>query len=443
MSEAVLLLMHQGNSFTEEMNEFLRRRGIALVALSSAPEKEEVFAKNQKHLADWIATEGHELTREDALAAVATFRDRGYTLLAAIATFEGYRLLMAELNHNLGARDSSNDALGLCLHKYHLRQFLRQERLSSVRCYRVDGGKAPELDPSVTWFVKPVRGAASFASFILKSIDDLCDLPRIQAAMRSDHRMSAIFMGQYDFLVEEYIEGPEFSFETIMIGDAHHVCVHEKARVERQERTTLEAMSITPPVSLDRETILAGARFVSQCLTTLGLSAGAFHVEAKYWTTRRRWEIIEINPRMGGSLINASVRTVTESSLLELWLETLLVKSDDTELRARLGRVSQIEALRCGQVSRAAVFLSKYGEKGRTVESIEFSPPSRKPDIVKIHVEKGTALENSDRAICLMDALWQVEYPNLREEVEFLDRLANENFHVRYRPVDAPATASP
>jgi hypothetical protein len=443
MTAAVLLLMHQGNSFSEEIAEFLRPRGMALLAVTSRPEKAATFEKQKPHLADWIAIGSDRVAESDVAAAIDTFSGRGYSIVAAIATFEGYRLLMAEANRALGARDSAVEALRRCLHKYGLRQFLFEQGLSRVRCLPVIGDTPPALDPSVTWFVKPVRGAASFASFILKSPDDFRDLPRIQEQMRGDHRMSAIFMDQYDFLVEEYVEGPEFSFEVVALGEPHHICVHEKARVEWHARTTLEAMSVTPPTSLDRDTVVAGARFVSRCLTALGLDAGAFHVEAKHWTRRKRWEIIEINPRMGGSLINASVKTVTDSSILELWLDSLLVKGDgEKRLAERLRQVSQLAALERGTVAKAAVFLSKYGEKGKTVESIRFAPEGRAPQILKIHVEKGTVLENSDRAICLLDALWPVEYASLPSEVDLLDRLANDGFRVEYRAAADPAPAT-
>ena len=438
---AVLLLMHQGNSFTQEAGEILARRGIALLALSSRPAKEDVFEKSKAYLADWIVTEHPRLSRADVADAVGIFRDRGtrdhgYDIQAAIATFEGYRLLMAELNRELGAQDSSPESLRLALDKHRLRQFLFDCGLSAVRCHLLSDGQVPELDPAVTWFVKPVRGASSFATFILRNIADLKDLPSIREQMRSDRKMSAIFMDRYDFLVEEYVEGPEFSFETVVTdGIAYHIGVHEKARVERQERTTLEGMSISPPVCIDPAIVLEGAQFVSECLSAIGLRAGAFHVEAKYWTDRKRWEVIEVNPRMGGSLINASVQAVTGSSMLELWLDTLL--ADDAgrgRLRNRLREVSQIEALREGRNRKATVFLSKYGEKGRTVEAIEFMPPDgMKPEILNIHVEQGTELENSDRAICLMDALWQVDCADLRNEVERLDRLADEHFRVQYR----------
>ncbi|HEU5319986.1 MAG TPA: ATP-grasp domain-containing protein, partial [Methylomirabilota bacterium] len=314
MTEAVLLLMHQGKSFTEEAAAAVARHGLSLVALSSCPAKPDVLDQSTPHLADWLVTERPRLGPEDLAGVVAAFAGRGHAVRAALATFEGYRLLMAELNRELGARDSSPAALRLCLNKYELRRFLGRRGLSAVRCHRLRPAERPRLDPAITWFVKPVRGAASFAAFVLRDLAALDDLPQLQQQMKSDARMAAIFMDEYDFLVEEYVDGPEFSFETVVLGDAHHIAVHEKARVERLDRTTLEVMSISPPLAVSGDVLLAGADFVSRCLRECGLTAGAFHVEAKYWTARERWEIVEINPRMGGSLINASVEALTGSS---------------------------------------------------------------------------------------------------------------------------------
>jgi biotin carboxylase len=66
---------------------------------------------------------------------------------------------------------------------------------------------------------------------------------------------------------------------------------------------------------------------VCACLARLGLQPGAFHVEMKYWQARWRWEIIEVNPRLGGSLIHASTERATGVSLLSLWLRSLLART--------------------------------------------------------------------------------------------------------------------
>ncbi|MFH9069855.1 ATP-grasp domain-containing protein [Streptomyces alboflavus] len=438
MKKAILLLMHQGKSYTEEVAAATTGLGLTLVALSSRPELPEALEASRRHLADCVVTEEPELHSGDVEKAVRELADRGYRVEAALATFEGYRLLMAELNDRLGARDCAEPALRLCLDKYALRRHLFAEKLSDVRVHRITPGSPPELDASARWFVKPVRGASSFATFVLDDVEDLADLPAIQEQMRADRRMKAIFMDRYDFLVEEYVEGPEFSFETFLLdGRVHHLCVHEKARVERLERTVLEGMSVSPPVSLGRDLVLEGSDHVTRCLAALaghGLTDGAFHVEVKYWESRKRWEIIEINPRMGGSLINASVQTVTGHSLLDLWTESLLLPDDARDaFHDRLAHASQLEALRTGAPTRATVFLSKYGEKGRTVDAIRFEPPTRPPRILRVHVAEGTELEASDRGICLMDALWDADSDRLDAETDFLDRHATDHFHVRYR----------
>ncbi|MCG8417954.1 MAG: ATP-grasp domain-containing protein [Proteobacteria bacterium] len=434
MIDAVLLLMHQGRSFTEELRDAAEAHGLALVALSSSPQKAEHFQKSKPFLRRWVVTDRPELARSDLDGITEIFARAGYRIRAAIATFESYRLLMAELNRELGVRDSALEPLRLCLDKYALRQFLVDSGLSRVSCYPLEPGHEPELDPSTAWFVKPVRGAGSFAAFVLKDADDFQALPRLQEQMKNDNKMGSIFMGRYDFLVEEYIDGPEFSFETIMAGDAFHLCVHEKARVEREDWTTLELMSISPPLTLNSSALMLGAEFVTTCLKTVGLTAGAFHIEAKYWTREDRWEIIEINPRMGGSLINGSVKALTGCCMLELWLSSLLAApEEEAGLAERLRQISQLESMKTSTPSKATVFLSKYGEQGKTIDSISFEPGSPEPSIAKVHVVPGTQLPDSSRMICLMDALWQVDYSDLRDEVGRLERHATEHFHVAYR----------
>lgn len=436
MRNAIVLLMHQGNSFTRELNALLATRELAIVAISSLPPDPDVFERNKPLLDDWVLAEHAELAQADVDDAVRTFESRGYRLLAAIATFEGYRLLMADLNRALGARDAPREALALALDKLRCREFLRRAGLSAVACIALDAAAARlDLDPSRRWFVKPVRGAASFGCFVLDDVRDLDDLPQMRAQMLGDRKLSAIFMGKYGFFAEEYVEGPEFSFEIVASGQPRVVCIHEKARVERRPRTTLESMSISPPISLPRDALLEGARFVGECLTRIGLTEGAYHVEMKYWEAKARWEIIEINPRMGGSLINASTERVTGVSMLEMWLRALLLKDDAerTVFHAFIDRVSQLARLDAPAERRATVFVSKYGEKGRTIESIGYDPAGPAPELIELHGKPGLTLEDSDRAICVMDALWVVDRATLAQSIERLERESDARFRISYR----------
>ncbi len=437
MRPALLLLMHQGRSFTQEVADAAQAGGVALVALSSRPEHDGDLDPARHLLDDVEVSEADRLAPADIDGVVQRFAERGFAIEAAVATYEGYRLLMATLNGALGAPDASVVGLRLCLDKYELRCFLRERGLSAVRTHLLADDQVPDLDPARRWFVKPVRGASSFAAFRLDDVGDLAELPAIQRQMRADHRMAAIFMDRFDFLVEEYVEGPEFSFEMVLLDEPHHVCVHEKARVERLARTTLEVMSVSPPVTLPTEVLLRGVDFVTSCfreLKSVGITAGAYHVEAKYWIEHDRWEIIEINPRPGGSLIDASARVVTGESILNLWVTSLLASGPERQqLRERVQRASQIDRLRAGTATRGSLFLSKYGEKGRTVDEISFDSDDRPPHVLRLHARAGTVIADSDRAICLMDALWEVAAQDLASEIDRLDDHSTRRFRVRYR----------
>lgn len=147
MKKAILLLMHQGKSYTEEVAAATAGLGLSLVALSSRPELPKALAASRRHLADCVVTEEPELHSGDVEKAVRELADRGYRVEAALATFEGYRLLMAELNDRLGARDCAEPALRLCLDKYALRRHLFAEGLSDVRVHRIAPGAPPNSTP--------------------------------------------------------------------------------------------------------------------------------------------------------------------------------------------------------------------------------------------------------------------------------------------------------
>ena len=115
----------------------------------------ETFEKNQNFLADWIVTDDEQLVEEDVEAGLEAFRTRGYDVLAGLATFEGYRLLMADVNVELGARDSDSAALRLCLNKFQMRSTLQEAGLSEVCAYQLGADRHPLCDPGKKWFVKP------------------------------------------------------------------------------------------------------------------------------------------------------------------------------------------------------------------------------------------------------------------------------------------------
>ncbi|MCH1999035.1 carboxylate--amine ligase, partial [Achromobacter xylosoxidans] len=95
--------------------------------------------------------------------------------------------------------------------------------------------------------------------------------------------------------------------------------------------------------------------------------------------------------------------------------------------------VAQLDRLDRDDDRRAVVFISKYGKKGATVDSIDYDTSGHSPDLLEFHVKPGTRLEDSDRAICVMDALWQVDRAALADAVESIDRESDENFRITYQ----------
>ena len=75
MKRAMLLLMHQGKSYTEEIAAAAAGLGLSLVALSSRPETPDVLETSRRFVADCVVTEEPELSSGDLDKAVRVLAD--------------------------------------------------------------------------------------------------------------------------------------------------------------------------------------------------------------------------------------------------------------------------------------------------------------------------------------------------------------------------------
>ncbi|CAE6872008.1 hypothetical protein R69746_08498 [Paraburkholderia aspalathi] len=108
----LLLFAHQARSYASMIREYVDRLGVTLVILSSKPrdprDLEQLAAVGVARL--WQVDDEYlnELHLETVLAQA---RDEGFGIVAALATFEGYRLLMAHTNVLLGANEQPRSKL--------------------------------------------------------------------------------------------------------------------------------------------------------------------------------------------------------------------------------------------------------------------------------------------------------------------------------------------
>ncbi|MFK0264203.1 acetyl-CoA carboxylase biotin carboxylase subunit family protein [Streptomyces angustmyceticus] len=445
-SRGVLLLSHVGFSFMEDLVGTVTARGLKVYVLSSLPEPQHQESRPGAlaDLADDVrVTAEHVLTPRDVEEYLDHLEAAGASVLCCLTVWESYRHLMALANASLGVPDLDEKQVLELRDKLTLRNRLADAGLSRGRASVLTAETLAERQrEGGRYFVKPVSGIASFGTFPLTPDTTWADLERIAAEAHADTVYASAFTTNpgpsnpvgsgprsgtaatgsahgdvsaghgggfgVEFLVEDYVPGREFSFEVIVVDDEPHVvAVHEKCEVTETADTVLENACVSPPTSLAQEEIAAGIGWVASVLDVLGLAWGCFHVEARH--TPSGWDLIEVNPRVGGSLISPSVAALTGGhGLLGLWLESLLTA------RGPAGFLKLLKGLSFAvdgttQSGNATFFRVFFADPG-TIREVGLSDDlPLQPEASHVLLKAGDVVESSSREVFLGQVLWRMD----------------------------------
>ncbi len=434
----VLILSHCGFSFLEDLKEELHRRQLRCFVLTSLPLPEHVPARLEQiqGWADRLYTaDSHQLSLEDVNNALQTLRKAGEQVTCCISVWEGYRHLMAVANAAVGTYDiDARQALAL-RNKLEVRNQLAEAGLSQANAYALT---APVLETlqakNQRYFIKPIHGIASYAAFPMRKDTTWEALEKLRKDSVQDTVYASAFNDGLQFMAEDYIAGQEFSFETLLVdGQAHVVAVHEKYEVTETADTVLEDSCTTPPASLDQAQIAAGLHWLKNVLGCMDLKWGCYHVEARF--TGQHWDLIEINPRVGGSLISHSVEAVTAGhSMLSLWLDLLLASQDDALPReALVQRLTQFGLQADGsRAQTTATFFRVYFAKPRTLSSVTLNDLPLAPVVKHILLKAGDVIPAHAREVFLGQLLWTFDRDHQATELERLARLSATALDIQY-----------
>jgi hypothetical protein len=412
----VLLLSHVGYSFLDDLIAVLDARGLRSLVLTSRPEehlREDRLSQLRAKAGAVYETATHELTHADVEACLAELHARGEQVLCCVSVWEGYRHLMALANGQLGAPDLDDKQVSALRDKLALRNRLADAGLSRVRAEALTPDTLRERRQRGTRaFIKPVTGIASYGAFPLTAETTWAEIERVAAGLRHDTVYANALGDGHSFLIEDYVPGREFSFEVIVVGGAAFVvAVHEKCEVTETSGTVLENACTSPPLSIPARDVAAGVDWVSRLLAHLALDWGCFHVEARHHASR--WELIEINPRVGGSLISPSVRALTGGwDLLSLWLDSLLTALPGRDDAARAFR-ELLERLAYAPDGTApgaeATFFRVFFAEPGTVLHVGLNPELTMPPLVsQILLKPGDTVTTDVREVFLGQLLWRL-----------------------------------
>lgn len=165
--------------------------------------------------------------------------------------------------------------------------------------------------------LKPSTGVASLFTVRFDSEEELLARFERFAVEARDHASTAIREMNGRWLVEEYLDGPAFSVESLTLGgETTHVAVCQKGEMSRP--FFLETGHVCPaPLTDDARGEME--QIAQRAIRALGITDGITHSELKL--TSRGIRVLEVGARMGGGSIRQVVELATGVDLLEVTLE--------------------------------------------------------------------------------------------------------------------------
>ncbi|WP_246542734.1 ATP-grasp domain-containing protein [Paludibacterium yongneupense] len=414
MKNGFIILSHQGLSQVGPLAEEINRRGYQACVLSS---------KSSRGLQpDWLNkveivsfTDGYSLNKHDVDVFVSSLSN-DIKLVGCISVWDGYRSIMAYANKVLRANDIDVEIVDLLRDKLLMRKTLMQNGLSRKNVFILDQELFDQLTNLHHYFIKPRVGLASFGAFRADRIVSYDELEPLRQLACSDAAYCGVFDEDMQFIIEDYINGIECSFEVSVgiAGVAVHA-IHEKVDLQSHSRTTLENACVCPPISLSEKECADGVDFVSRCLIALGIDTGVYHIEARYHSDDG-WEIIEINPRIGGAYIVDSTRLHSNADLLSYWVG--LIVGDDISFDS--------------EKHRKTFFRVFFGEKGRTINRLTRNETGLPVLMDKLFINEGEHLPDVEREIFVGQALWDITSLSCSAVKSFISA-SETHFIVEYR----------
>jgi biotin carboxylase len=249
-----------------------------------------------------------------ALAALITELARTRKI-DAIYTFAQPRTIVASrLARHFGLPGADPRAVETASRKDLLRQTLAREAISPVRyahCPDLSHLAEAVTQVGLPCIVKPCQGHSSIG---VQRIASLPDLPTVTRRLMELASVDA----SRDFLVEELLEGPLFSVESITIGPGEHFLLGMCDRILSDAFVELGA---TFPVRIaDEEACFS---VVKAALDAIGFDLGPCHTEVI--VTENGPRIVEINPRAGGAGISRLIEKAYPGRKLPLEIVELIL----------------------------------------------------------------------------------------------------------------------
>ena len=280
------------------------------------------------------------------------------------------------VSEKIGLIGNTIDSTGKCTNKYLMREAFKINNDPSPKSMIVDSNtdlSALKIDYPIV--VKPIDRSGSRGIFKLESKEGLAEA--VSSAIKEGFEKRA--------LIEEYVEGQEYSVEHISFKGKHYflalTCKYTTGAPYFIETGHLE------PAHVDINTLEKVKKTISHALDSLDIKNGASHSEIKI-DDKGNIKIIEIGARMGGDCIGSDlVRYSTGYDYVKMVIDVACGMEPDFK------KVSD-------PIEVESIFIFTQSDIDE-FERIKKNEPQRILQIVDYHPENiGHITDSSNRAGC-------------------------------------------
>jgi biotin carboxylase len=299
MGHRILLIESGKESYRAFTFEALRKDGVEIaLAAKARPTWQE------RYIYDFVEADVDAPTFQETVLAYC----RKNPVDGVLTFVERLVPMTAEISVKLGLRSLLPEAAYAARNKEEMRRRFAAAGLKVPKVISFKQAKSQEhggfILPAV---VKPVMG---FASLNVIKIESWSQLAWVEEIMGKDNHPTLPHPGDA-YLVEEYIDGPEYSIESGILGeDIVHYSITKK--VTSQEPYFEEVAHITPaPLSSSQAEEMYSV--ATRAMRALGLNHCVTHTEIRF-SKNRGPVVIEVAARLGGDKIPFLVETSTGAS---------------------------------------------------------------------------------------------------------------------------------
>lgn len=283
-----------------------RDLGLAPVLLTNRPSRYPGVAEADCRIIRCDTNDAREL------AAVLRSHFDPDEVAAVTTTSEFYLEAVASAAESLGLPGNPPSAVRACRVKSQTRRLLADAGLPQPASVVVTGAAAVPDAVAATGLpcvVKPTSDSGSTGVLLCASVEQAQEHAAKLLATTHNVRGQAVLP---EVLVEEYVQGPELSVETIFVdGVLHLVGITRKSL---SPAPFFVEMRHAFPAPLEDAVSAEVERVVRTAVATVGLRHGACHVELRL--TAAGPTVIEINARLAGGMIPELIRLAGGPDLL-------------------------------------------------------------------------------------------------------------------------------